>query len=203
MVGGVGAGLARYFGINPTLIRLAFVLAVILTYGLLVFVNLVLWNFLPIKPGEMKSSTPPAPIVKILGYQDSVEHYVDIDSEELPLENTNGTDVLTVEHEISKTASNEVLALAKATLSRLTLIWADGRYQGPLERRTPQALDLTVDLVSPPDMQNGFQVLPLGRVIERTFAWLDRFRCLARDWEAASWSGCAFICIAASNLVAR
>jgi hypothetical protein len=32
---------------------------------------------------------------------------------------------------------------------------------------------------------------------------LDRYRRLARDWEAASWSATAFIYIAISNVVAR
>jgi hypothetical protein len=40
-------------------------------------------------------------------------------------------------------------------------------------------------------------------VIERTFAWLERYHRLARDWEAASWSVCALIYIAISNLIAR
>jgi transposase len=64
-------------------------------------------------------------------------------------------------------------------------------------------LDLTIDVVSPRPGQWGFQVLPRRWVVERTFAWLDRYRRLARDWEAALWSACAFIYIAASNLIAR
>ncbi len=54
-----------------------------------------------------------------------------------------------------------------------------------------------------PSGQKGFQVLPKRWIVERTFAWLDRYRRLTRDWEAASWSACAFIHIGASNLIAR
>jgi transposase len=100
-------------------------------------------------------------------------------------------------------AAPEVLAQAKAKSARLTLVWADGRYQGPIVRKAAQALDLTVEVVSPPAGQKGFQVLPRRWVVERSFAWLDRYRRLARDWEAASWSACAFIYIGASNLIAR
>lgn len=100
-------------------------------------------------------------------------------------------------------AAPEVLAQAKARSARLKLIWGDGRYHGPIVQTAAHTLDLTIEVVSPPPGQRGFQVLPRRWVIERTFAWLDRYRRLARDWEAASWSACAFIDIAASNLIAR
>ena len=64
-------------------------------------------------------------------------------------------------------------------------------------------MDLTIEVVSPPKGQKGFDVLPRRWNVEQTFAWLDRYRRLARDWEAASWSACVFVYIAASNLVAR
>jgi putative transposase len=100
-------------------------------------------------------------------------------------------------------AAPGLLALAKARSARRKLIWADGRYRGPIVTSAAQALDLTIEVVSPPPGQRGFQVLPRRWVGERTFAWLDRYRRLARDWEAGSWSACAFIYIAASNLIAR
>lgn len=100
-------------------------------------------------------------------------------------------------------AAPGVLLQAKAKSTRLKRIWADGRYQGPLVRRAAHALGLTVEVVSPPKGQKGFQVLPKRWIVERTFAWLERYRRLARDWEAASWSAAAFIYIAISNLVAR
>jgi putative transposase len=100
-------------------------------------------------------------------------------------------------------AAPAVLAQAKAKSARLKLIWADGRYQGPIVQAAAQALDLTIAVVSPPAGQKGFRVLPRRWTVERTFAWLERYRRLARDWEAASWSASAFISIAASNLVAR
>ncbi len=100
-------------------------------------------------------------------------------------------------------AAPAVLAQAKARSARLTLIWTDGRYRGPIVASAAHSLGLTIEVVAPPPGQKGFQVLPRRWVVERTFAWLDRYRRLARDWEAASWSACAFIYIAASNLIAR
>jgi len=100
-------------------------------------------------------------------------------------------------------AAPELLEQAKARAPRLTHLWGDGRYRGPLVQAAATALGLTVEVVTPPKGQKGFQVLPRRWVIERTFAWLERHRRLARDWEAASWSACAFIYIAASNTAAR
>jgi transposase len=100
-------------------------------------------------------------------------------------------------------AAPAVLDQAKSRSSRLSLIWADGRYRGPLVAKAARRLGMTVEVVSPSAGQRGFQVLPRRWVVERTFAWLERYRRLARDWEAASWSACAFLYIAASNLIAR
>ena len=77
------------------------------------------------------------------------------------------------------------------------------RYRGKLLGWTKEHLAITVELVVRPPMQNGFTLLPRSGVIERTFAWLNRNRHFARDWESASWSVCAFIHLAASNLLSR
>src|SRR5207253_2430597 len=76
-------------------------------------------------------------------------------------------------------AAPAVLAQAKARSPRLTLIWADGRYRGPLITQAARRLGLTIEVVSPPAGQRGFQVLPRRWVVERTFAWLERYRRLA------------------------
>lgn len=44
-------------------------------------------------------------------------------------------------------------------------------------------LDFTVEIVRGLQGQNGFQVQPRRWVVERTFAWLMRYRRLARDYE--------------------
>lgn len=97
----------------------------------------------------------------------------------------------------------DALEEAKAHAPTLRHLWADARYRGKLIDSAKQSLELTIEIVSREAGQKGFQVLPRRWVIERSIAWLDRFRRLARDWEAASWSACAFVHIAASNLMAR
>jgi transposase len=44
-------------------------------------------------------------------------------------------------------------------------------------------LDLTVEVVRGLQGQNGFQVEPRRWVVERTFAWLIRYRRLFKDFE--------------------
>ncbi len=65
MVGGVCSGLANFFGMDPTVIRLAFVLLTLLGgHGILIY--LVLWLIVPLAPQTAAESvvdvtpTPPA-----------------------------------------------------------------------------------------------------------------------------------------------
>jgi putative transposase len=101
------------------------------------------------------------------------------------------------------TGAPEVLEEAVAHAPTLRHLWADQRYRGKLIDWAKQTLDVTLEIVARPPGQKGFKLLPRRWVVERSIAWLDRFRRLARDWEAASWSACAFVHIAASNLMAR
>jgi transposase len=44
---------------------------------------------------------------------------------------------------------------------------------------------LETEIVKRSDRTKGFVVLPRRWVVERTFAWLNRRRRLAKDWPAA------------------
>ena len=63
MLGGVCSGLADFFGIDPTVVRLAFVLLTLLGgHGVLIY--LVLWLIVPLAPQaavETVVDVPPAP----------------------------------------------------------------------------------------------------------------------------------------------
>ena len=43
--------------------------------------------------------------------------------------------------------------------------------------------DLNVEIVRKMENQKGFEVLPRRWVVERTFAWMTRWRRLVRDYE--------------------
>jgi transposase len=53
------------------------------------------------------------------------------------------------------------------------------------------------------DTAQGFEVLPRRWVVERTFAWLNRCRRLAKDFENRSRNALAFIRLASIRLMLR
>jgi len=85
-----------------------------------------------------------------------------------------------------------------------TLI-ADAAYQGPKFRRTLAHIlpYLRVDIVKRSDQVNGFAVLPKRWIVERTIAWLNRCRRLAKDWECLNRKGRAFLYLASIRLMLR
>ena len=77
----------------------------------------------------------------------------------------------------------------------LRKLFADGGYQGPVFK-TGAAQCLTqmqVEIVKRSDCAKGFVALPLRWVVERTFAWLNRCRRLAKDVENRTRIALAFL----------
>jgi putative transposase len=66
---------------------------------------------------------------------------------------------------------------------RVRLVWADGGYAGKLVTWAKTALKLTLEIVKRPDDLHSFKVLPRRWVVERTFAWISKFRRTVRDYE--------------------
>jgi putative transposase len=69
--------------------------------------------------------------------------------------------------------------------SRLRLVWADGKYHNHhLEGwlKTSEA-NYKVEVIGRPPGSKGFVKLPRRWVVERTFAWLGRYRRNSRDYE--------------------
>ncbi|MEV0624246.1 IS5 family transposase [Nonomuraea sp. NPDC050404] len=79
--------------------------------------------------------------------------------------------------------AHPVLALLRAKFSTITLVWADGGYAGRLVTWARQVLGMAVTIVKRSDDLRGFVVLPRRWVVERTFAWLVRYRRLVRIYE--------------------
>jgi transposase len=68
---------------------------------------------------------------------------------------------------------------------------ADSAYQGPifadgLAKILPY---LQTEIVKRPDQTKGFVQLPKRWIVERSIAWLNRCRRLAKDWENLNCSG--------------
>ena len=100
-------------------------------------------------------------------------------------------------------------ALVMATLFGLypflLKLYADGGYQGPVfQSAVKDAMDsLNVEIVKRKDQAKGFVVLPKRWVVERTFAWLNRCRRLAKDWECLNRKARAYVLLASIRLMVR
>jgi transposase len=79
--------------------------------------------------------------------------------------------------------AHPLLALLREKFSTISLLWADGGYAGRLQAWAKQTLGLAVTIVKRTDDIRGFVVLPRRWVVERTFAWLTRYRRLVRIYE--------------------
>lgn len=87
----------------------------------------------------------------------------------------------------------------------LLKLYADGGYQGPVFQQAMKAIMAQgdVDIVKRSDQATGFVVLPKRWVVERTLAWLNRCRRLAKDWECLNRKARAFLLLASIRLMVR
>ena len=67
--------------------------------------------------------------------------------------------------------------------TRLELIWADGGYAGKLIETTRETFGWKLEIVKRSDDVKGFKVLPHRWIVERTFAWIGRYRRHSKDYE--------------------
>jgi transposase len=100
-------------------------------------------------------------------------------------------------------------ALLMATLFGLypflLKLYADGGYQGPVFQKAMKSImaDVDVEIVKRSDHAKGFVLLPKRWVVERTLAWLNRCRRLAKDWECLNRKARAFLLLASIRLMVR
>ncbi len=78
--------------------------------------------------------------------------------------------------------------------------FADSAYNSP---RVADATEIGIEIVRKFADQTGFVVHPRRWVVERTFAWLNRNRRLAKDFEQTIRSATAFLYAAAALLLIR
>ena len=61
----------------------------------------------------------------------------------------------------------------------------------------------SLEIIKRSDTVKGFELLPRRWVVERTIAWLNRNRRLAKDFEATIESAVAWIMVASIKLLSR
>jgi transposase len=91
--------------------------------------------------------------------------------------------VVTIAGIQDRDAAYRLLTQLRGRFSTVSLVWADGGYAGRLVIWARKVLALTVEVVKRTDDVKGFAVLPRRWVVERTFAWISKFRRCVRDYE--------------------
>jgi transposase len=87
----------------------------------------------------------------------------------------------------------------------LAKLFADGAYQGPLFHKALAKVrpQLKPEIVTRSAPTPGFVVLPKRWIVERTIAWLNRCRRLAKDFENRTRNALAFVQLASIRLMLR
>lgn len=97
-----------------------------------------------------------------------------------------------------------VLTRLRETCRRLKVIFADSAYaRNQLPEWVKATFNWVLQTVLRPAGTQGFVVLPKRWIVERTFAWLARYRRHARDYERNPETSEAITCIAMINLMSR
>ena len=123
------------------------------------------------------------------------------------LTDTNGLLVAALVHSADiqdRDGAPAVLASVRKTHPWLRHVFADGGYAGPkLETALAEIGAWTLEIIKRSDHAKGFELLPRRWVVERTIAWLNRNRRLAKDFEATIDSALAWIMVASIKLLTR
>ena len=87
----------------------------------------------------------------------------------------------------------------------LAKLFADGAYQGPQFREGVAQVRpaLVIEIITRRDQGKGFVALPKRWIVERTLAWLNRCRRLAKDFENRIRYALAFVHLASIRLMVR
>jgi transposase len=87
----------------------------------------------------------------------------------------------------------------------LRKLFADSAYTGPVfANGIAQVMpNLVHEIVKRSDQAKGFIVEPKRWIVERSIAWFNRCRRLAKDWENRNHNALAFLHLASIRLMLR
>jgi len=87
----------------------------------------------------------------------------------------------------------------------LKKLFADGGYSGKTFREGMKKAcqHIHIEIVKRSKKAVGFELLPKRWRVERTIAWLNRCRRLAKDWECLSSRALAFLHLASIKVMLR
>ena len=75
----------------------------------------------------------------------------------------------------------DLLDVIRQRYPTITMIWADGAYMANVEFFA-DTYTITIEITKKSDNAQGFVVIPRRWVVERTFAWLGRYRVLGKEY---------------------
>ena len=119
---------------------------------------------------------------------------------------TAGNMLSTIVHEANiqdRDGAPGTIASAMQGFPTLVKLFADGAYAGDKLEKALAPAGPILEIVKRPEGAKGFVVIARRWVVERTFAWLNRCRRLAKDWEAPIASSEAWIFISSIRRMTR
>lgn len=99
--------------------------------------------------------------------------------------------------------ARRLLPLLEENGQRLQTLYADGAYAGQLEDLCAYFYEWDLQIVRKQQGQQGFVLLPKRWIVERTLAWLSRYRRLSKDYEFEPESSEAMILWASMRRMLR
>jgi putative transposase len=100
-------------------------------------------------------------------------------------------------------AAKKVLKALFSIVNTVRKIWADGGYKGEaFIDWCKEKFNCVIEIVKK-KKKKGFHVLPRRWVVERTFAWLNRYRRLSKDYERKPTSSQSHVYVASIRLMLR
>ena len=94
----------------------------------------------------------------------------------------------------------------RVTGENVELMWVDQGYTGENAAQSAAKHGVTLCVVKLPTAKRGWVLLPRRWIVERSFAWANRFRRLVKDYERlpetlAGLHFCAFACLMVKSVV--
>jgi transposase len=99
--------------------------------------------------------------------------------------------------------AQELLRQTRRSFPFIEVIFADGGYQGPIMAATVAKTGCWRLEIVKRNAVPRFEVQPKRWIVERSLAWISRFRRLARDFERYARTVVAFICVAMIRIMLR
>ena len=102
-------------------------------------------------------------------------------------------------------AAERVLNALFSIVKTVKKIWADGAYKGEkFIKWAKEKFGCVIEVVKKNKSKGkGFHVLPRRWIVERTFAWLNRYRRLSKDYERKPTSSSNHVYVASIRLMLR